>query len=432
MVSIKKLRHHLVNLKRDSDNKRLIENFFSLSVLQAANYLLPLITLPYLTRVLGPEKFGLIAFAQAFIFYFQVITDYGFTVTATRDISFNRTDKQKISQIFSSVFTIKIGLTILTFLFLVLLIFIIKKFRADWDLYLLTFGIVFGNTLFPVWFFQGIERMKYITGLNILSKALFTLSIFIIVKSPSDYLLVPLLNSIGFIIAGSLGFVIALIYFKVNLKIPNWIIIKTHLKDGWYIFLSGLSGNLYGQGTIFIIGILAPREIVGYYSVAEKLVKSIIGLSQPVAQTLLPFLSNKVKDILVFKGIYERTLKFTLIFAFIIFAVTLFLSKPIYILISGYDAEIGITSMRILSTLIFFTILNVILYPFLIALKTDKVLFKIYVIVGLNFLWICILLTLRFSYIGTSVSIILVEITIFLFGLIICHKQLKKELGAEF
>lgn len=86
-------------MKLKSDYKVLLENFFSLSALQIVGYILPLITIPYLVRVLGVDKYGLVSFATAFLVYFQILTDYGFNLSATKEISVHRDDQTKLSEI---------------------------------------------------------------------------------------------------------------------------------------------------------------------------------------------------------------------------------------------------------------------------------------------------------------------------------------------
>ncbi|MBC7101454.1 MAG: oligosaccharide flippase family protein, partial [Methanobacteriales archaeon] len=186
----------------NKDYRRILDNLMSLTGIQLVQYLLPLVTFPYLTRVLGPANFGRVAFAVAFIGYFQILTDYGFNLSATREISINRDDLSQVSKIYSSVMVTKTILMFLTFILMLVIISSFERFRGDPLLYIFTFGLVVGSVLFPVWFFQGIERMRYISILRILSSLIYTALIFIIVRGPKDYLYVPLVNSIGFIVVG--------------------------------------------------------------------------------------------------------------------------------------------------------------------------------------------------------------------------------------
>jgi len=185
---------------------KLFENFISLSFLQVATYILPLISLPYLVRVLGPDKFGLVIFAQSFVQYFAMFIDYGFNFSATREVSVNKDNKHATNEIFSTVLFVKFLFLLISFLVSVCLIFSFSKFRQDWFLYFISFSNLLGNVLFPQWFFQGMERMKTIAILNVVSKIIVIILIFIFVKTQGDYIIVVFLQSIGKIFFSSIDY----------------------------------------------------------------------------------------------------------------------------------------------------------------------------------------------------------------------------------
>jgi PST family polysaccharide transporter len=167
-------------LTETEEKKNIVSNIFSLGVLQVASYALPLLTVPYLVRILGPEFFGLTSFATATVMYFILITEYGFNLTTTQQISIHRHNLVKLGQIFSSVMIIKMMLTIVCFVLMSILVFSFEKFSKHWEVYFISYGIVIGQALFPIWLFQGLEQMKYITFINIGSKIFFTICIFIL------------------------------------------------------------------------------------------------------------------------------------------------------------------------------------------------------------------------------------------------------------
>ncbi len=279
-----------------AEYKKIIENIVSLTGLQFASYILPLITLPYLTYVLGPDKFGLTQYAISLITYFQMFTDYGFNLSATRELAIVREDKKKVSEIFSTVMFIKLMLTVVSFVALLAIVTFIPKFSNDADVYLLTFGIVVGYVLFPTWLFQGMEYMKYTSILNIIGKVIFTVFIFVFIHQSSDYLLVPIINSFGYIVVGVLGIYISLTRFDIDLSLPSVENIKYHLREGWHVFLSTIAINMYTTTNTFLLGLLTNNTLVGYYSIAEKIITAANGLFNPISQAIYPFISRSVNN----------------------------------------------------------------------------------------------------------------------------------------
>lgn len=264
--------------------------------MQGLNFILPIITLPYLTHVLGPSKYGLISFAQAFIQYFILFTDYGFNLIATKNVSLARDDKQRLSVIFSTVMFVRAALLIFGFLVLLILLHTVPKFQGDSILYLLTFGMVIGNVMFPIWFFQGIEHMKMVSILNVVSKAIPTIGIFLLVKEPSQFLYVPVLNSIGYIAIGIISLYLVTFHYQVRFVIPSKDDVVYQLKEGWHIFVSNVTTSVYTTSNVFILGFFASNTVVGYYAGVERLVKMVLGIITPITQTLYPFLSRSLQE----------------------------------------------------------------------------------------------------------------------------------------
>lgn len=392
----------------------LFENFFSLTMLQAAGYILPLITLPYLVRVLGPDKFGLVAFAQAFVAYFTLITDYGFNLSATKEISINRDNSKKLSEIFCSVYIIKLILLILASTLFMILIFIIPRFKTDYLIYLFAFIIVIGNCLFPIWLFQGMEKMKYITIINVAFKTLFIIPIFVFVKSQSDFIYVPLINSLGFLVSGIIGFIFAIKIFGLELILPSREQIIDQFKRGWYIFISTIAISIYTVSNTFILGIFANNTIVGFYSAAEKIIKAVQGLIGPISQAVYPYISKLVSESKEKALCFLNKLIWLIGSGTFILSLTLFVfSDKIILLVLGPKYINSIIILRILAFIPFIVALsNVSAILGLMNFEKQKEISKVTIIGGIISICLTLLLVPLYMGIGSAISWIITELFI--------------------
>lgn len=273
-------------------NKRLIENIISLFTIKGLEYILAFITFPYLVRVLQVENFGAVVFVQGIIQYFVLFTDYGFNLLGPKEIAQHDSIKER-GKIFASIFCAKLILLLIsTIVFICMLIG--AKYINDIDitLYSVVYLMVIGNVIFPIWFFQGIQQMRYITIVNIIGRFLSVACIFYFVKAPSDYILAGLFQAIVPLIAGICSWIILWEKYREVFILPKFQNVKQVFIDAWEIFTSTIAINLYTASNIVFLGLLTNNTIVGYFSGAQKIIQNINQLISPVTQAIYPYVSK--------------------------------------------------------------------------------------------------------------------------------------------
>jgi len=230
----------------------------------------------------------MIAFATAFNYFFIVITNYGFHLSATHDVSINRNNRQKLSEIFSSVMLIKILFMIFSLIILFTFVFTIPKFSKDFDLLLVMFLTVAGNVFFPRWYLLGTEQVNVITLTSISGKLITIIPIFFYVKNTTDYLLAAVFLASSEIISGILALFLILYKNQIKSIIPGFLLLKNALKEGFHIFISQVAVTGVTGTNLFILGIFSEPKTIGCFALAEKIIKSAIGLIAPISDAIYP------------------------------------------------------------------------------------------------------------------------------------------------
>lgn len=393
-----KLFNQIKQVRYNKNAKTIISNFAWLSTVQIAGFVFPLLTMPYLAKVIGATGMGKVAFASAIMVWIRTFVDWGFNYTATRDVAKNRDNLKKVSETFSTIFWARCSLMLIALFALIILTITIPIFKENSKVIFVTFLMIPGHILFPEWFFQAMERMKYISILNVLSKLIFTIAVFVFIKEKDDYVLQPLLISLGFLVSGLISLYYILIKWNVKLLSPSTKKIRAVLKEGSHLFINTLMPNLYNSFSIILLGLFSTPFITGIYEAGKKLITIMIHLLQIISRACFPYLvRNSHKHDLFAKIVLSITI-FSILILFI-------LAPQLINLFFGEEFHDSIIVLRITSIAMFFVMLsNVFGANYLIVIKKDKLLRNITMTTSLIGFMIAFPLVYYWNYLGSSLT----------------------------
>lgn len=410
------------------DTKVFLANFFHLSFLRGISRILPLITTPFLIRVIGIEKFGTLEFAKAISFYFTTFVSYGFRYSATKQITLHKKDKAIIGEIVSSVYAIKIIIIAICLLIMMLLIYFVPKIGEE-RIYLVSFfPIVIASSLFPTFVFQGLDKMHWLTLLNIIFKILFLVSIFIFIQGPEDAILFPILLGVLDVVR----LVIALVILYRNLSIPmRWPVLSImieQLKEGLHIFLSQLAVMFYSRFSAIFLGFFGGPTVVAIYTLGDRIARTTESILESFIQALYPIAYQKLyKHIDAGIQYIKHVAKVSLVTLVIVGIIYWSFADQIILLLAGKYMPEAATVFRIHAFLPAIILLsNLLGIGILIPIKAGRKYTYSVLITGCLAVALHFILVPLFQTQGAAWAILLSEIFAVIFLFLFTHQEIKK------
>jgi len=406
----------------------IFKNVAALGFVQVTNYLLPLLTLPYIIQKVGIENFGKISIAQAIILYLVIIPDYGFNFTTTAEVVKSKNNINQLSGVVANTLVAKAFLLIVAFV-LLLVASTFSFVRSEASLFFWGFSIVIGQTFFPMWFFQGIEKMKLIALLNLGSRILLTILIFFLIHEEGDYTRVLPIYGFSNLVGSIVALTIVYFKFKLKLRLPNFDEIKDNLKNGFPIFISSLANNAFVNSGLIILGYFAGPTQSGYYAIVDKVALIFRQLIVIVGQALYPSLRRLKHDSEhEIYGTVRDTFKPVLLAGVLSFILLLLIPKLIVFIFVGESITELEHLIRIISPLPIFLIGSMLLNQLLLVYDFRTESMKAYVFCAA--VSICINIVLAYYWQSWGVAINVIASEILLIGLFFYFIKTKEIFGS--
>ena len=333
----------------DQASKKLAKNTTALYIMNITKIALPLFTLPYLTRVLSKDCYGVVAYVKAVMQYMQIVVDFGFLLSATKDIVKVQKDKDAISKVVGDTLMAKLMLVFSAFVLLLIMIINIPMLRANVIYTIMSFVVVALTCFLMDFLFRGLEEMQVITFRYVIMRTIATVFTFVFVRSDSDMMWIPCLDIIGSVVAIVLVFVEMKkrgIYIKIT-GLKNAI---SKLKDSAVFFLSNMASTTFTALNTLMIGLFINTNQVAEWSVCMQIVSAVQSMYSPITDGIYPYMV-KTKD----WKLINKTAKIfmTLITLGCIF--TFFVAKIVLFIVGGQKYVNAALLLRAFIPLLFFS-----------------------------------------------------------------------------
>lgn len=404
-----------------SSVRRFAVNVASLCSVNVANMLLPLLTVPYVVRIIGPARLGLLNFSQAYVTYFALLINYGFEIAAVRAIAGRQDDQAHTNRIFSEVLAGKTLLWIVSTIAFVAITLSTPALREHAWLHAGTYLSCVGTVLFPIWLYQAMEDLGRVAVFNFLVKLLFSVSIFALIRRPGDYFYQNLALSIAQVLIGLVALIVATRRFNVRFAWPTAAALRRRFRSDRTLFLSSVMITLYATSNVFILGLMSSAYSVGIFSAGirlESIARSFVGLA--INQAFFPIAARafglgRAQGLLMIQQVFLPLLVFLSLISLF-----LWLIAPVFI--TGFYGRQFAAAIPVLRAAALLTVTigvsNLLGFHVMLNLHMDRAFFAItaggsVIGIGLN-----VLLIHHFAELGSTYAWLITEtyITLAMFG----------------
>lgn len=401
-----------------------VQNFIFLLFIQSSNILITLIVMPLLIQSIGVDQFGLVSLALSVILIANIFVGFGFQLSAPREVALNQKKKKKLSRILSGVLSGKLLLALIAALVLLIAVYGFDLFPDYQEMLVFSLMMLFSEATLPVWFFQGMEKMRLVSVANVFSKLLYLAGIVLFITGPEDAKWVNFL--FGFTAFSVNLFILAYLHYGLRIRLirVSWERIYKGLKDNTYLFLSAFANHISVNGGIVILSFFEPAKTLGMYSLAERVSLVLRIVPALIAQAVYPNAAKLyAEDHARFFAFMRKVYVFTLGFCSILVLGVYFLAPFIIELLAKGPLPESVLYLRILVLVPLIASLNAGNTVLLLIAEKKYLLFNSSWIMLSAMLVGTISLTASMGPMGLCIALVGSELFVFLFTLSLIYRK---------